>query len=90
MRVEGRTFALVLSGAVVWRVVSRVVSLVRSAARQGELDAEEMAAAICGLGLLGLLVHSLVEFNMHIPANAIAGALLAGAYLRPLRARASR
>jgi hypothetical protein len=24
-----------------------------------------------------------VEFNMHIPANAIAAALLAGAYLRP-------
>ena len=36
------------------------------------------------LGLLGLLLHSLVEFNMHIPANAILGALLAGAYLRPL------
>jgi hypothetical protein len=41
-----------------------------------------MASALCGLGLLGLLLHSLVEFNMHIPANAILGALLAGAYLR--------
>jgi hypothetical protein len=44
-----------------------------------------MAAALCGLGLLGLLAHSLVEFNLRIPANAILGALLAGVYLRPLR-----
>jgi hypothetical protein len=27
-----------------------------------------------------------VEFNMHIPATAIAAALLAGTYLRPLAA----
>ena len=46
-----------------------------------------MASALCGLGLLGLLLHSLVEFNMHIPANAILGALLAGVYLRPLAAK---
>jgi hypothetical protein len=37
--------------------------------------------------LLGLLLHSLVEFNMHIPANAILGAMLAGVYLRPFEKR---
>jgi hypothetical protein len=43
-----------------------------------------MLGTLCGLGLLGFLLHSLVEFNMHIPANAIMAALLAGIYLRPL------
>jgi hypothetical protein len=90
MLFEGGIFALVLAAVFLWLAVSRAVLLARSAALQGELNTEEMAAALCGLGLLGLLVHSLVEFNMHIPANAIAGALLAGAYLRPLRARTSR
>jgi hypothetical protein len=33
---------------------------------------------------LGFLAHSLVEFNMHIPANAILASLLAGVFLRPL------
>ena len=41
-------------------------------------------AALCGLGLLGFLLHSLVDFNMHIPANAIMASLLAGVFLRPL------
>jgi hypothetical protein len=43
-----------------------------------------MLSAMCGLGLLGFLLHSLVEFPMHIPANAIMAALLAGIYLRPV------
>ena len=55
-----------------------------------ELSREEMTAALCGLGLLGFLLHSLVEFNMHIPANAILAALLAGVYLRPLAEGSSR
>jgi hypothetical protein len=90
MLFEGGVFAFVLAAAFLWLAISRAVLLARSATRNRELNTEEMAAALCGLGLLGLLVHSLVEFNMHIPANAIAGALLAGAYLRPLRARTAR
>jgi len=36
------------------------------------------------VGLTAILIHSLVDFNMHIPANAIMASLLAGIYLRPL------
>jgi hypothetical protein len=49
-----------------------------------------MAAALCGIGLLGFLLHALVDFPMRIPANAVFAAVLAGAYLRPLSARGSR
>ena len=38
----------------------------------------------CGLGASALLVHSVVEFNMHIPALATTAAFLMGVYLRPL------
>lgn len=36
----------------------------------------------CGVSLLAFLLHSWVEFNMHIPALAITAAFLAGVFLR--------
>lgn len=81
---EGGIFAVLLVAAFAVLAIGRALTLVRTARRQQRLRREEMAAAICGLGLLGFLVHCLVEFNMHIPANAIVAALLAGVYLRPL------
>jgi O-antigen ligase len=84
MLFEGGVFGVILAGAFACLAVTRGWHLVRTAVRHGELNTAEMASALCGLGLLALLAHSLVEFNMHIPANAIVGALLAGAFLRPL------
>ena len=82
---EGGIFSVLLMAAFAWLAITRAVQLVRTALRGRRLRRSEMAAAICGLGLLGFLLHSFVEFNMHIPANAIAAALLAGAFLRPLK-----
>lgn len=84
MLFEGGIFAVLLMAAFGWLFVARAITLVRLVLRQRRLRREEMAAAVCGFGLLGFLLHSLVEFNMHIPANAIAAALLAGIYLRRL------
>jgi len=81
---EGGVFAVVLMAAFAWLAGTRAVELVRAGLRRKRLRREEMVSALCGLGLLGFLLHSLVEFNMHIPANAIMAALLAGVYLRPL------
>jgi len=81
---EGGLFAVVLMAAFAWLAIARTVLLVRAAARRKRLRREEMVSALCGLGLLGFLLHSLVEFNMHIPANAIMASLLAGVFLRPL------
>jgi len=82
---EGGFFAVLLMAAFAWLASARVLLLVRTARRRGRLGRLEMTSAICGLGLLGFLVHSIVDFSMHIPANAIAAALLAGAFLRPMR-----
>jgi hypothetical protein len=84
MLFEGGIFAAMLVAAFGTLVIGRAVRLVRAAWGVRELNREEMTAALCGLGLLGFLLHSLVEFNMHIPANAILASLLAGVYLRPL------
>jgi hypothetical protein len=84
MLFEGGIFAVLLAAVFAWLAATRAVELVRAALRNRRLRREEMAATICGIGLLGFLLHSLVEFNMHIPANAIVAALFAGVYLRPL------
>ncbi|WP_296354510.1 O-antigen ligase family protein, partial [Ramlibacter sp.] len=81
---EGGVFFLLPALAFAWLAAHRVAALARPALRRIPLEREQMAAVLCGLGLLALLLHSLVEFNMRIPANAMLGALLAGAFLRPL------
>jgi hypothetical protein len=84
MLFEGGIFFVLLAAAFAWLAGERAFHLASSALRERTLDREAMAAALCGFGLLGLLLHSLVDFNLRIPANAILGALLAGVYFRPL------
>lgn len=86
---EGGLFAVLLMAAFTVLAGARALQLVRNARRLGRLRREEMLCALAGLGLLGFLLHSLVEFNMHIPANAMLAALLAGIFLRPLENGAS-
>lgn len=80
---EGGIFAVLLMLAFAALAVQRAVMLVRLGRRNGRLRRDEMLSACCGMGLLGFLMHSFVEFNMHIPANAIVASLLAGIFLRP-------
>jgi hypothetical protein len=85
MLFEGGAFALILMCSFLLLAAGRTMRLVRALVRHGAFNPDEMAAAACGIGLAGFLVHSLGEFNMHIPANAALAAMLAGAFLRPLR-----
>lgn len=84
MLFEGGVFSLVLVAAFCWLAASRAAALVRALRSKRGIGREAVVCVLCGLGLLGFLLHSLVEFNMHIPANAILASLLAGVYLRPL------
>jgi hypothetical protein len=87
MLLEGGIFFVLPAALFLWMAAQRTWLLLRMALRERALDREAMAAALCGLGLLGLLGHSLVEFNLRIPSNAILGAFLAGVYLRPISRR---
>jgi uncharacterized membrane protein len=90
MLFEGGIAFVLLAAAFAWLAGQRAIHLATTARRERTLDRDAMAAALCGFGLLGLLLHSLVDFNLRIPANAILGALLAGVYFRPLPVKEAR
>lgn len=60
--------------------------LYRRYRRAHQLTADMSLRVFAGLGVLALLLHSWVEYNMHIPALALTATFLAGVYLRPLAA----
>ncbi len=74
---------VVLGGLAVTRMARQVARLARLARTTG-LDAPALLQASCGLGVLAVLLHSWVDFNLRIPANAMLAAFLLGAFLRPL------
>jgi hypothetical protein len=81
MLFEGGIFIALIAGALVYAAAKRALALFR-AFKEAVVPRDAIVSAICGLGLLGFLAHSLLEFNMHIPANAILAALLAGVFLK--------
>ncbi|HTH80653.1 MAG TPA: O-antigen ligase family protein [Ramlibacter sp.] len=84
MFLEGGAVFLLLAGCFAWLAARRVLLLLRQAWWERTLDRESMMTALCGIGLAGFLAHSMVDFPMRVPGNAILAALLAGVFLRPL------
>ncbi len=70
-----------LIGLVGWLVLIQAWRLWRQRQLWGRRQAMRANA---GLGAAAMLLHSTVEFNMHIPALAVVAAFLLGTYLRPL------
>lgn len=68
--------ALLLLSAQVWRLVLQI-----NEGQSFRREHEAMVAA--GLGLLALLLHAWVDFNLRIPALAMQGAFLCAVFLRP-------
>lgn len=75
---------IILTILLLWLWCRRTWHFCRSAMSEDGLEPDEVLQVTCGIGSLALLLHSWVDFNMHIPANAIVGAFLLGAYLRPV------
>ena len=74
-------FAALIAGLVV-RQARSLWHRIKHAGR--DADAAHMQLC-CGLGILAIFLHSWVDFNLRIPANAILCACLLGVYLRPIR-----
>jgi hypothetical protein len=77
-----------LAGLIVWIWCQQTLYFFRSVLSEDGLEQDEVLQVVCGVAVLALLLHSWVDFNMHIPANAIVGAFLLGAYLRPIELEA--
>lgn len=85
---EGGLLVVVLSLVALALIIRQVAALVRQDRRSG-LDPQTLLQVACGLGLLAVLLHSWVDFNLRIPANAILASFLLGAFLRPIAKPAS-
>ena len=80
---------LVLAGLAAWLIVRQAIALWRQVgATRGRFGSAQLQLC-CGLGLLAVLLHSWVDFNLRIPANAVLAACLLGAFLRPHRSGSS-
>mgnify|MGYP001766195579 CR=1 FL=1 len=80
---EAGVLFIVLFGAAVWLVLKRIPALVERL-QVDPSDQDALTLASCGLGLLAVFLHSWVDFNLRIPANAMLAVFLLGVVLRPL------
>lgn len=75
-----------LAAVAAWLIARQFRPLARRLHRHpGDPDA--LLQISCGLGLLAVFLHSWLDFNLHIPANAMLAAFLFGAFLRPVKLR---
>ncbi len=76
--------ALLLVGLLLVLVFRQVWLLAQAFRASKRFSSELGVRCFAGLGALALLLHSWVEFNMHIPALAMTASFLMGVFLRPL------
>jgi len=70
----------------IWLIQRQALVLYRQVRVAGYESDTARIQLCCALGLLALLLHSWVDFNLRIPANAMLAACLLGGFLRPSRA----
>ncbi len=76
-----------LAALAVWLIVRQTRDITqRWQQHPGEPDL--LLQISCGFGLLAVFLHSWLDFNLRIPANAMLAAFLFGAFLRPVKLRA--
>ena len=80
---EFGVLSVALAGLAAWLISRQALSLYRRLRVAGPEQSAVRLQLCCGLGLLALLLHSWVDFNLRIPANAMLAACLLGAFLRP-------
>lgn len=85
---EGGLLVLMLSLLALALIIRQVAALVRQH-RRSALDPQTLVQVACGLGLLAVVLHSWVDFNLRIPANAILASFLLGVFLRPVAPKIS-
>ncbi len=74
----------VVFAAIAVRLIAMRVQAVARRLRADPSDRVGVLQASCGLGLLAVILHSWVDFNLHIPANAVLACFLMGVFLRPM------
>lgn len=81
---------LLIAVALLVLILQQLSTLWMAYRAEERLSRELALRSYCGVAAAALLVHSAVEFNMHIPALAITAAFLMGVFLRPLAPNSAR
>jgi O-antigen ligase len=81
--VEWGVAGLWLMGLVAWLVGGRLCRLWAALRSGGRLSPDVQVSFSALFGFLAILLHGMVDFNWHIPANAMMAAFLLGVFLRP-------
>lgn len=76
--------APLLMGTALALLLAQARALSRRLDGRREFSREEQTILAAGLGLLALLLHAWVDFNLRIPALAMFGAFLFGVFMRQL------
>ncbi len=79
---EAGVLAVLLAGVALALALAQARRLARRLSSDHGLRSEEQTMLAAGLGLLALLLHAWVDFNMRIPALAMLGAFLFGVFMR--------
>ncbi len=74
--------ALVVMLAFIVLFVYQIIRFIQIYRTEHRLSSNVALQCFCGISVLAFLLHSWVEFNMHIPALAITAAFLTGVFLR--------
>ncbi len=80
---EAGIFFVVAFGVSLWLALRRI-SILFERLQADPSDQDVLTVASCGLGLFAVFLHSWVDFNLRIPANAMLAVFLLGVLLRPL------
>jgi len=86
LMMEGGAMFVLLACLFLWMVVRQAIVLWVAIEREEHDRSHLFLQLSCGLGLLALLIHSWVDFNLHIPANVMLFACLLGVLMRPVQA----
>ena len=79
---EGGIFTLLLMLSGTWILLRQWPRLLRQGSRGARWGNFRFIQAGAGIGVSLMLLHSLVDFNLHIPANAIFFSFLAAVFLK--------
>ena len=82
---EMGALSVALMGVLIWVLLRQARKLWRDAGQQPNSDdlTNIKLQLCCGAGALAIAMHSLLDFNLHIPTNAMLAACLLGGFMRP-------
>lgn len=79
---EAGALAAVVGALLLWLAIRQAQALWHQSGASTRVNPHLSLQICCGFSLIAIVLHSFLDFNLHIPANAMLSAALLGAFLR--------